>query len=928
MKKALYVLLGLVVIGGIAFALSNTNLFKGAFGGGGFGPPVLVELTNEQKAANEADYAENHLEEAELQRDEALSLSLLAKDETDGAIIQGYVDDAQIASDTAQSEADAIQDNIDTIISFYSGTYTILETGYTQLAEEQGYLTENQALLLDAEGDLSGAQDTYAQAIADLVATSFLIVDFDGNTRVYCTQDKGYDAWVENDQSEPSYACRAPYIALLDADGELTNIEATITILGNSIDGNIATIAQMQADIAALEATVAPFVDAQARAEATQTPAHAAADDAAGYLTDTIAALAAAGGVPVAPTSGFFKIHVKNQVPENLTTLDNSNFRVTDVGTGANSLVGDVVHVTGGKYSLEVKTGNQDYKIEVGNVDGYKNMDETLTSSTKLADAVLMEIVPRPGYKIRLRDEATDTAITNANVKLDGIDCKFLTEDVVNDDEYGCYIPLTSDPLTTEITGEISATGYISKDITFTSLRTNSADPMYTKQIGLELEAGPVVEIDTDNDGLTDDEELALGTDPTLADTDGDGVNDGDEVAAGEDPLTADPLDTPANTELACTLVDILPDTYEVSAEDADAGANLELTINVNSGDVPVSNFVPNWLENLFSSILSSPVVVPNLNVNNVAAVWEGTLVLETTGTGSFDTNDILVSGDTSATLVNYENLQIGDIITASVGTNPDCIDTLEITELAAGVITTPTAPTIPTTPVATPTVPTIPTVPAAGVENVQTSKFDSLFALPCSHSFADITPGIWYEDEVCVLKEDGTVSGKTSSFFDGPGNVTIAETAKLLAKISEIDVTTLSNSVSQNNPDINPGDWYYEYVRALIALDVIRVPDGAFVYPNEAISRDSIVVWAARLWDWSTYSYDATQYFSDVQNDHSAAYAIAYTADKTVVIDGVETAVTTGNPDGTFGLGKNMNRAEASVWMVRFYQLGGSLAN
>jgi hypothetical protein len=48
----------------------------------------------------------------------------------------------------------------------------------------------------------------------------------------------------------------------------------------------------------------------------------------------------------------------------------------------------------------------------------------------------------------------------------------------------------------------------------------------------------PVVDpIDTDNDGLTDEEELALGTDPNNADTDGDGINDGDEVLAGTDPL-------------------------------------------------------------------------------------------------------------------------------------------------------------------------------------------------------------------------------------------------------------------------------------------------------------------------------------------------------------------------------------------------------
>ncbi|MEX0707143.1 MAG: FG-GAP-like repeat-containing protein [Woeseia sp.] len=44
---------------------------------------------------------------------------------------------------------------------------------------------------------------------------------------------------------------------------------------------------------------------------------------------------------------------------------------------------------------------------------------------------------------------------------------------------------------------------------------------------------------DSDGDGLTDDEEAALGTDPSNPDTDGGGVSDGDEVAIGTDPLNA-----------------------------------------------------------------------------------------------------------------------------------------------------------------------------------------------------------------------------------------------------------------------------------------------------------------------------------------------------------------------------------------------------
>lgn len=44
---------------------------------------------------------------------------------------------------------------------------------------------------------------------------------------------------------------------------------------------------------------------------------------------------------------------------------------------------------------------------------------------------------------------------------------------------------------------------------------------------------------DTDNDGLTNSEEIALGTNPLDPDTDGDGATDGKEVQMGYDPLTS-----------------------------------------------------------------------------------------------------------------------------------------------------------------------------------------------------------------------------------------------------------------------------------------------------------------------------------------------------------------------------------------------------
>ena len=44
--------------------------------------------------------------------------------------------------------------------------------------------------------------------------------------------------------------------------------------------------------------------------------------------------------------------------------------------------------------------------------------------------------------------------------------------------------------------------------------------------------------VDSDGDGLSDEEEAIYGTDPHNPDTDGDGYTDGEEVKAGFDPLS------------------------------------------------------------------------------------------------------------------------------------------------------------------------------------------------------------------------------------------------------------------------------------------------------------------------------------------------------------------------------------------------------
>jgi YD repeat-containing protein len=120
-----------------------------------------------------------------------------------------------------------------------------------------------------------------------------------------------------------------------------------------------------------------------------------------------------------------------------------------------------------------------------------------------------------------------------------------------------------ADSVTLSIANEASPLGTFTEadSVTFSLCNGNGGCPGFTHSVLQSLSSGPTREgagarggfatrnesgsmrpaarLDSDGDGLTDEEERALGTDPFNADTDGDGYPDGLEVALGSNPLDA-----------------------------------------------------------------------------------------------------------------------------------------------------------------------------------------------------------------------------------------------------------------------------------------------------------------------------------------------------------------------------------------------------
>ena len=113
-------------------------------------------------------------------------------------------------------------------------------------------------------------------------------------------------------------------------------------------------------------------------------------------------------------------------------------------------------------------------------------------------------------------------------------------------------------------------------------------------------DAGTGPGTDTDGDGLTDAEELALGSDPLDADSDGDGVDDSTEVAAGTDPLNSSSsftlvsaLRMPATGEVLLTWKSVPGKTYQCQfSSDLTIGSWQDVGAPVPASAGPTTSFL------------------------------------------------------------------------------------------------------------------------------------------------------------------------------------------------------------------------------------------------------------------------------------------------------------------------------------------------
>jgi len=142
-------------------------------------------------------------------------------------------------------------------------------------------------------------------------------------------------------------------------------------------------------------------------------------------------------------------------------------------------------------------------------------------------------------------------------------------------------------------------------------------DQYFAEKQKLDQTQKELVVKDSDNDGLPDQEEIRLGTDPFSPDTDGDGFIDSSEVKLGYDPLSASPADKVVYQNPKETLTAV-SETYKVEkVELVESPQNKAEKVLKIQGKAPANSFVTIY-------IYSTPtIVVTKADANGN---WEYTL--------------------------------------------------------------------------------------------------------------------------------------------------------------------------------------------------------------------------------------------------------------------------------------------------------------
>ena len=176
------------------------------------------------------------------------------------------------------------------------------------------------------------------------------------------------------------------------------------------------------------------------------------------------------------------------------------------------------------------------------------------------------------------------------------------------------------------------------------------------------------------------------------------------------------------------------------------------------------------------------------------------------------------------------------------------------------------------------------------------------LSMVPAMAAFRD-TSGHWAEKTLTEWQDKGLIDGYGDGSFQPDGTMTRAEFAKLVNRTLGF---TAESAISFS--DVTERDWFYAEVARAVAAGYAQGSGGAF-RPNQAVTRAEAAVMLARALDLAANEERANAFADAASIPAWARGSVAAVA---------ESGYMNGYPDGTFGAGGTITRAEAVVTLDR----------
>jgi hypothetical protein len=446
-------------------------------------------------------------------------------------------------------------------------------------------------------------------------------------------------------------------------------------------------------------------------------------------------------------------------------------------------------------------------------------------------------------------------------------------------------------------------------DIDSSALPLESDDTTFADfTLGLELLASSedyedTLTISIEGDG-TIDGATSVTVDADEKSTYGDytisGYSVGDTITASVaggycDDHTLEVTQDDADTEygLACSAVDITPNSYEIELTDSSSTLHtFEIEWTVAEQAIALRE-APEWIKKSFALKNANNPLVFLAEETSYDPI---TLTIETTGNGDFYLEGLSTSyteieieidaAETDDLTFYYTGADGGDSIYVTAS-DSSCSDSVTLTEEEE--------------------------------EEDDDIDFDDIIDGCEEYPFDDVDDDDDLAPYIYCLADAGAVQGYGDGRYGPSNDITNAELIKVVVAMTGEPLE--SSSAGTDFIDIS-GHWAERYIKTAEALGIARPIENPNFYPDSAADRTFLALMLVRaaeqtLWDWDANDIP----FTDVRSIDPEAYAVIILHEAEGDVPGVgEEVIVSGYSDGTFRGDNSIRRDEAAAMLIRAF--------